>query len=87
MGANVVQLAAKRSPATVIEGVIARSTTNEGKREDAWVSVVTSSKDHILVVQFPSTDYGEEAWARAVKYGKGFAERLGVEFRKKRTSH
>ena len=88
MKTNVVRFVGEKPANPVIAGVVARSeASRHDNGEDAWVSVVTDSNDHVLVLAFPSRDYGEEAWARAVKYGKRFAERLGVEFRKKRTAH
>ena len=85
MATKVVPFAdARTAAARVIMGVVARSTQGRGGSEDAWVSMVMGSDRHILVVEFKSEHYDDEAWARAVKYGKGLAERLGVEFRKKR---
>ena len=83
---KVIQFAAKRqaTAAPLIESVIARSKINRTNSEDAWVSMVTASGDHVLVVKFAADEYGEEAWARAVKYAKRFSERLGVSIRKKR---
>ena len=81
----VVPFAAKNAiAAPLVEGVVARSEIDRKNTETAWVSVVTASKSHVLVIEFKAADYGKEAWARAVKYGKGFADRLGVTFKKKR---
>jgi len=83
----VVPFAAqKANAAPLIESVIARSKINRTNSEDAWVSMVTASGDHVLVVNFSAEDYSDETFARAVKHGKGLAERLGVPFRKKRDS-
>ena len=38
----------------------------------------------VMVLEFKAEDYGDEAFPRAVKFGKSLAERLGVPFRKKR---
>jgi len=79
-------LSGKKPSAPVIEAVVARSPTNEHNEEDAWVSLITASQGRILILQFPSADYGEGAWARAVEYRNSFAERLGVDFRNQRMS-
>jgi len=83
MAKKVVPFAgSRRAKPPAVEGVIARST--QDGVENAWVSLITSSGDPVLVVEFKAENYGEEAWARAVKHGKGLAERLKVAFRKKR---
>ena len=83
MAKKVVPLAGpRRGKAPAVAGVIARSTHDHV--ENAWVSLILSSGDPVLVVEFKAEDYGEEAWARAVKHGRGLAERLKVAFRKKR---
>ena len=85
MATKVVPFADPRTAAArVIVGVVARSTHDRRGLEDAWVSMIMGSDSHILTVEFKTEHYGDEAWARAVTYGKGLAERLGVEFRKKR---
>lgn len=71
-----------------VVSVVARSEVGrEGER--AWVSLVTERlgterRDYVLITHFKVEDFGEKAWPRAVTYGKQFAKRLGIPFRKKR---